>query len=484
MRFDSFDFLSSSPQNFIFQRRTNRTNFGGFLSFIYLLIFLTITGFYLISYFNEDDYSIQYLYISKITKREEKMELYNDERYNPYFNLYFNFSSILGKEFADRFQMRAYINYQARLNTSKIYKVNVQNFDMYVVYDCIDKKMEECSIDDVDKYSNEKFITLNMYYNGFIIDHQNKTSPLYRGEGITYNYALNFDVFVPSRRNIKWTNIKYKEDKGFLSMFENNEDNDYIGLGVKSLDFSEISDEDGNKNFFVPVLQRNLTVRFFKVVGRVKFDIDFNNYDEYKRTPKSLWDSIANICSLSTTIFNALSFIVIKFFSNSFDNYKLIEKILLNSNIKQENKEKIENKEINKEIKDIDNNKENLLDKSNEDKNSLNINENDNNNDEDKIIIDKDFNIDDDNFPNLNFFDIIFNGIYDDKCCCKLNKKKLIEKCNEIISKYYSIENIIYNQIMIENILKDYRWNDPELNNIDNNELITQIKNIILSFHG
>ena len=66
MRFDSFDFLSSPPQNFIFQRRTNRTNFGGFLSFIYLLIFLTITGFYLISYFNEDDNSIQYLYINKI----------------------------------------------------------------------------------------------------------------------------------------------------------------------------------------------------------------------------------------------------------------------------------------------------------------------------------------------------------------------------------------------------------------------------------
>ena len=197
---------------------------------------------------------------------------------------------------------------------------------------------------------------------------------------------------------------------------------------------------------------------------------------------------MANICSLSTTIFNALSFIVIKFYSNSFDNYKLIEKILLNSNIKQENKEKIENKEnkeINKDIKDIDNNKENLLDKSNEDKNILNINENENNNDEDKeVIIDKNFNIDDDNFPNLNFFDILFNGIYDDKCCCKLNKKKLIQKCNEIIPKYYSIENLIYNQIMIENILKDYRWNDPGLNNIDNNELINQIKNIILTFNG
>ena len=132
MRLNSFDFLSSSPQNFIFQKTTNRTNFGGFLSFIYLLLFLTITGFYLISYYNEDDFSIQYLYISKILKPEEKLKLYQDERYNPYFNFYFNFSSLLGKEFADRFQMRAYVNYQARLHTSTLYKFQVQNFDMYV----------------------------------------------------------------------------------------------------------------------------------------------------------------------------------------------------------------------------------------------------------------------------------------------------------------------------------------------------------------
>ena len=65
MRLKALDFLSSSPPNFIFNRRSNQINFGGILSIIYLLVFITITGFYLLSYFNEDNYYIQYLFQEK-----------------------------------------------------------------------------------------------------------------------------------------------------------------------------------------------------------------------------------------------------------------------------------------------------------------------------------------------------------------------------------------------------------------------------------
>lgn len=137
----------------------------------------------------------------------------------------------------------------------------------------------------------------------------------------------------------------------------------------------------------------------------------------------------------------------------------------------------------NKEIKEVNNDlnkEENLIDKKYGDKNVLGINDE---NEDDKIIIDKDFDLDNKEFPYLNFFDFLFNSVYEGKCC-KLAKKKLIQKCNEIISKYYSIECLILNQIKIENLLKDYRWNDPGLNNYDNNELIIQLKNIISSFNN
>ena len=63
--------------------------------------------------------------------------------------------------------------------------------------------------------------------------------------------------------------------------------------------------------------------------------------------------------------------------------------------------------------------------------------------------------------------------------CCKIKNQQIISKCNEIISKYYSIEYILYNQIKLENLFKDYKWNDPTLNNYDNNKFIIELKNLI-----
>ena len=47
--------------------------------------------------------------------------------------------------------------------------------------------------------------------------------------------------------------------------------------------------------------------------------------------------------------------------------------------------------------------------------------------------------------------------------------------------RYYSVENILYNLIMIENLLKDYKWNNPELKNIVDNSLLYHIKNNFLN---
>ena len=51
--------------------------------------------------------------------------------------------------------------------------------------------------------------------------------------------------------------------------------------------------------------------------------------------------------------------------------------------------------------------------------------------------------------------------------------------CNNILAKYFSIENLVYNQFMLENLLKDYKWNNPDLNSINNIELIYKLKQMI-----
>ena len=80
--------------------------------------------------------------------------------------------------------------------------------------------------------------------------------------------------------------------------------------------------------------------------------------------------------------------------------------------------------------------------------------------------------------PKFRFIDFLFNNIYFSKKC-KSNRQEIISKCNELISKYYSIDSILYNQLKLENLLKDYKWNNPELSKLDENKLVIQLKNLI-----
>ena len=78
--------------------------------------------------------------------------------------------------------------------------------------------------------------------------------------------------------------------------------------------------------------------------------------------------------------------------------------------------------------------------------------------------------------PKLRFIDFMMNSFYSDKCCKSSNRQQIISSCNDLVSKYYTVEDIIYYQIKIENLLKDYKWNDPKLKYIDNNEFVTELK--------
>ena len=80
--------------------------------------------------------------------------------------------------------------------------------------------------------------------------------------------------------------------------------------------------------------------------------------------------------------------------------------------------------------------------------------------------------------PKFSFIQFFLNNCYC-KCCNKYRQQKLLHLCNQIILKYLSIDSILYYQIKLENHFKDYNWNNSSLNNIENNELIEQIKTLI-----
>lgn len=61
----------------------------------------------------------------------------------------------------------------------------------------------------------------------------------------------------------------------------------------------------------------------------------------------------------------------------------------------------------------------------------------------------------------------------------KNKKQEIIRECNKIISKISSIDKILFNMIKLENLIIDYNWNDPELNKMKNDDLFTNLNNLI-----
>ena len=76
------------------------------------------------------------------------------------------------------------------------------------------------------------------------------------------------------------------------------------------------------------------------------------------------------------------------------------------------------------------------------------------------------------------FIDFFCNPFYKRGICSHKHQEILCE-CNSVILKYFSIENILYNQILLENLFEDYKWNNPYLKNILNNNSLNYFKNII-----
>ena len=460
------DFFSNSPKNFIFQNASNKTNLGGVLTLIYIIFFLGIVVYYTFDYILKEKNSIEYSYYEELLNNKEESKRNNDENYNKHLD--FIFQPIQKRK--KHSYLEKYIilinatNNQTIPIDSTIY-ARISDIKIFLAID------EDYYDDDFNKYT----YYLNTYYHGDVLDHQNESTPLHKINARYIYNKIQINAKNPIISNYNWKIIKYRPDKGFKNLWkkliykENEESLTIHGITLNSMDsiFSNdlISDDS---EYIYPVNETN-----FRILGAIQYNIDFSSYDEYKRTKKDPFDSVSNACSLSLALYNIFSFLFITLYSNNFDNYKITEKILYNTKtIKFQNKSRTNSIELRQGHKKT----ESLLSHSSSEDNVMVING-------EKSEKFGEENISQDNdeesmqLPKLKFYEYIFNNVYSK--CCKMNNQKIISKCNEIISKYYSIEHILYNQIKLENLFKDYRWNDPALNNYENNELIIDLKNLI-----
>lgn len=240
-------------------------------------------------------------------------------------------------------------------------------------------------------------------------------------------------------------------------------------------------------NYYLYSLDQLLTVNInnksYAIVNNITLKIDHTKYIEYIRIRYSELDLLANIASLFSNIFFVARFIF-TFYASHFNNFKIVENILsrnhkiiiTNSNKKNKsleladflNEENNKFMPLNKDIGEIDG-------KSSD--NNVNFQINRGEIDDKNEVENSEGNSLE--LRKLHFYDFFINNFYFDRCCKNRKSQKIIDICDRILCKYASIDTIVYNQLLLENLLKDYKWNDPKLNNVTSNNLFSELKSYL-----
>ena len=469
------DFLSDSPKMYIFEKNSNKTTFGGFLTVIYIIIAFLIAFAYIYNYEKNNKYIVTYINNQKENKISERIKNDEDPDYNP--TLIFTFDIL---DFHNNTLSNNYVLLDVTsgnlIERNKPHEFNISNLQIVVLYNCSDK---ECSLreEDLESYNTSVFYNFVFSRNFYEYDFEDDDKPvkLNKDKNTTSFFQFTHDIC-----NVffnYWRVINVSEDTGLLDTFSENKKNfsggDYYtssGTIIKST----IINTSTSKELY------GKTLNFQGIYKMLFVYYSRNLYTEsieYKRKKISVFDILANICSLALTIYNGFKFAFNFLYSENFDNYKIIEKILSKSNMTCKNdNNKIDDKDVN--LSNV-NNKSPLLKELNnvDDTKNENLKENSKEKDKkEKLIEVKD--IYNSPLPKFHFFDFICNIF---SCLCFKNNKaqKCINNINEVMGKYNSVDSIVYNQFMIELLFKDYKWNNPNLNSIKNIDLINKLNSNI-----
>jgi len=488
------DFISASPHLSIFKAGSNKTTFGGTLFLIYFIILAIIASFYIYDYTSKEKYVFESYFIRNDTKVKESKQANEIKEMEEDFifflykeanDLYFNDNFLLidlnklgenienvkydidpnddfmvintNNFLGDESLMRPYFPYTKKLN----------GFELGVFYRCNGTK---CEIQEKDKLIINSYL-LNFCHRGFSLEHQNsekpiQLSPKYFCKGLSFFENTNII-------DIEWKLIEYEESKGIFSKtFDDITGTSNIFWGSE-LDLVNTFTDDGHiKNSpskYVKIKDQDGN-HFIVLLDLFNHFNDQNDHYKYIRKEKSFLDVLSNISALGSTILSLLSLAHEFLYSQNYDNYKIIENILtkkLGVNIKHDEEKKEKNSEQKIELRT------DLITNISEEK------------EEGKIFVDNDEKeIEEEkvknsteklDLPSLHFFDFIINKLYF-KFFGYSRKQSLINSCNDILEEFISIENIVYNQMKLENLWNDYKWNNPQYEIKEKNDLMLNLK--------
>ena len=172
------DFLSGSPNIYIFGKSKSNTTFGGALFLIYIIIIIIIVIAYLLDYFLNDKYIIK---TNSYTDYEYEKK--NNYKIEPKVNISFDLTDFYTKPLNERFHL--YDKNGRKLERNTTYSFNVSDLMISIKYECED---ENCIINSPDSF---RLFSLLIVYEAFQIDHQGKI-PLKKGDsGLSKHYFFS-----------------------------------------------------------------------------------------------------------------------------------------------------------------------------------------------------------------------------------------------------------------------------------------------------
>ena len=440
---NNLDFLSGPPNIFIFKKKSNKTTFGGFLFLIYIIIMLLISLIYVIDYIFNDKYIIEYSsYLNATNKELSNPFSYMDNNSNinsevPLLNFSLNIlkiNEIYPINLSERFIILDAFDY-TELKRNTFYQKNISRFGFMIMYIC---ENQDCNLNEDDFNKFDYYIEIK--YNGFELRHQ-EDIPLRNDDNITFKDFYFFSFTHSIIQLLNWEIVKYKEEKGISRIFDQlfEKKNEYIGGYISPGEVSYINH---------PIFSNIIAGKHSRILGEFLMSNTQRQYIEYKRRKISILDVLAKIGALFTTFYSCFTF-VFKYYSSNFDNYKIIQNIVKQKLNPTKNEKTIKNIELNL----ISNNSNDNLNINDDNKTSpIIVNENDLIiNDEDADDIEKEKKI---KFQKLTIAHFFLNYIYC-KNCSKFRGndfQEIINICNDIISNYLSVESLLYNQILLENL--------------------------------
>ena len=455
---NTLDFLAHSPNVFIHKQESNKTNFGGILFLIFIIVMIFIFLIYTIKYIKNDKYDIQY---TPVYYDKDNLDQYaKSDIYNPYMELTVKLSGVM-EELSERYLIHdIYKNEFISGNYSDgeiTYKVNrnINYFNFDIVFKCQD---DSCSDEIPLDYTGYKYSLIGQKFE----IHNQDTIPIQiKNEERVLEYATTYDgAFTYS---YEWNPIIYRESfGGFSNLFNSNAKDVYYNGECEYYQRNEIWNE-------IYTIGENNIVKILIGIDNAAT----GNILEFKKTKRDFMDVIANICSLFITLHSLFSVLLV-YYTKRYNNYQILQRIVNLKNINKENPVLINSTSQKELTSDFNNIEMPLVDKISDKKDSeQNIKMIDNDKEENADSLEENINL-----PKFNFFDFYLNNFYF-RLCKKSKKQEIINIANEITFKYLSIDYIVTYLMRLENLLKDYRWNNPSLNNIENNDLIVKLKTIL-----